>query len=400
VLAGIAVATVALYSLAKLAFLHTLRLQNISVISSTAKESSSFIESIRGIMPLKAFGQESNRQRIWQNLKADAVNAQAKLTRTTAIFDAITSSLLAFEGIVVTYLAVLFTMKGSMSIGMIFGYMAYKKQFLDSAARLVEQIANFRLLDVHLGRIADIALTEPVVRPPSGFLEPIRGKIALRNVCFSYGAGEPEALKNVSFDINPGELVALRGPSGGGKSTLLKVMVGLLEPGYGQVFVDDLPLASLDRRFWNNRIGVVLQDDSLHAGTLAENIAFFDPEIDMARVRWAAEIAGIADDISRMPMHYETLVGDMGSALSGGQRQRMFLARALYPQPAILFMDEGTSNLEIALEERIVAAIAGLGITRIVSAHRTAAIDAADRILDVVSGQVTEIPAGREEQAA
>ena len=183
-------------------------------------------------------------------------------------------------------------------------------------------------------------------------------------------------------------MVALIGPSGGGKTTLLKIMMGLFEPRRGEVLVDGRPLAGYGAG-WRRRIGSVTQDDQLFAGTLAENIAFFDPEIDMARVAAVARLAQIHDEIEAMPMRYDTLVGDMGSALSGGQKQRVLLARALYPDPIVLFVDEGTAHLDPGSEAKVMAALKALPITRIVSAHRPLPMQLADRIFTVSAGSVS-----------
>jgi ATP-binding cassette subfamily B protein RaxB len=193
-------------------------------------------------------------------------------------------------------------------------------------------------------------------------------------------------LRGVNLKLEPGEMVALVGPSGGGKTTLLKIIMGLLEPTYGQVLVDGKPLNALGVEQWRRHIGSVAQDDMLYAGSLAENIAFFDPEIDMERVVEVAKLAAIHDTIETMPMRYDTLVGDMGSALSGGQKQRVLLARALYPDPVVLFMDEGTAHLDSESEHQVMDAIAALPITRIVSAHRPGAVAEASRTILVANG--------------
>ena len=379
-----------LYAALKVAFIHALRARNTDAIATAARENTAFIESVRGIPAIKAFGQEGNRHQRWQQLKADAVNAQIKLGRLSAAFDAGGQLILAVERVVFVYLAIRMAMDGAFTVGMIFAFQAYKQQFLDAATRLVEQAIQYRLLDVHLNRIADIALASPEAGAQGRSVAAgrIAGGLELRNVGFRYGAGEPEVLHAVNLQIEPGEMVALVGPSGGGKTTLLKIMMGLFEPGTGQVLADGRPLTSLGPEGWRRQIGSVSQDDLLFAGTLAENIAFFDPEIDMARVAEVARLAKIHDDIEAMPMRYDTLVGDMGSSLSGGQRQRVLLARALYPDPAVLFIDEGTAHLDPASEAAVMEAIRALPVTRIISAHRPLPIAAATKVLVVRGGKV------------
>ena len=393
-LAGIALLTCLLFAGVKLASYQSLRLRNVGTITAQARENSSFIESVRGISAIKAFGQEGNRQRIWQKLKADAVNAQIRLGRLTSAFDAGGQLVLAIERILFVYLAISMAMKGEFTVGMIFAFQAYKQQFLDASTRLVDFAVRYKLLDVHLTRIADIALSPPEIPPlpRSECLFSVRGSIELHNVGFRYGIGEPEVLRGVNLKIEAGEMVALVGPSGGGKTTLLKIMMGLLEPSYGEVLVDGKSLQSFGLHQWRQRLGSVAQDDLLYAGSLAENIAFFDPEIDMKRVVAAAKCAAIHDVIESMPMRYDTLVGDMGSALSGGQRQRVLLARALYPDPALLFIDEGTAHLDLEAERKVMETLVKLPMTRVVSAHRPAAIAHASRTILVAGAQARELP--------
>ena len=148
-----------------------------------------------------------------------------------------------------------------------------------------------------------------------------------------YAPSEPEVLRGVTLRIAPGEFVALSGTSGCGKSTLIKIVAGLYKPSYGNVYIDGQPLSRWNAQSLRSQIALVAQDDSLLQGTLAENISGFDEQIDMARVRECADLAQIKSDIERMPMGYESLVGDMGSTLSGGQKQRVLIARALYRRP-------------------------------------------------------------------
>ncbi len=394
ILAALALGAWGLYVLIKIGSFGAMRGANVSSITASARENSAFIETMRGISTIKSFGQEVSRQRVWQTLKAKAVNASLKVGRITAGFDAVSGLVLAFERVLFVYLAIKLAMRGTFTVGMIFAFQAYKQQFLDAASRLVDQGIRYRLIDVHLTRIADIALSRP---EPMGLQRPgdrpIQGTIELRNVSFRYGVGDPFVLLNMNLRIEAGEMVAFVGPSGGGKTTLLKIMMGLLEPTAGVVLVDGQPLEHVGLRAWRSTIGSVLQDDQLFAGSLAENIAFFEPEIDMDKVRDACHRAAIIDEINAMPLGLETLVGDMGSSLSGGQRQRVMLARALYVQPVVLFMDEGTANLDPATEAKVVEAVRGTSATRLISAHRPLAIQAASRVFLVRDGCLMQIEA-------
>jgi len=401
-LSALAAGALAIYIVIRIVFFRPLKLRNVEAIAAAAAESSALIESIRGIAAIKAFGKESNRQRMWQKAKAQAVNSQIRQERLTVAFDASSQLVLNIERVLFVYIAISAAIKAEITIGMIFAYQAYKQQFLDAGMRLVQQVFNYKIVEVHLSRVADIALSEPEEKEPASPAQvpDLRQEIEVKDVRYRYGLGEAEVLQGVSFTVNPGETVALVGPSGGGKTTLLKVMMGLFEPTEGQVLVGGRPITNFARTALRGRMGSIAQDDMLYAGSLAENIAFFDPDLDMKRVEEVARLAHIHDDIGAMPLRYETLVGDMGSTLSGGQKQRVLLARALYAQPDILFMDEGTAHLDPRTEASVLQAVAGLGITCVVIAHRTQSIEAADRII-FIHGQAQEIkPAGKDFAAA
>ncbi|WP_171012477.1 MULTISPECIES: peptidase domain-containing ABC transporter [unclassified Sphingomonas] len=389
-LCGIALAALSVYAVVRLMFLQAMKLRNFDTIATAARENSALIESVRGIAAIKAFGREGDRQRLWQKKKADAVNAQIRLGRLSAGFDAANRLVLDLEGVAFVYIAISLALDAKLTLGMLFGFQAYKQQFLGAAMRLVDQAMNFRIIQVHLGRIADIVMTrrEDAGEVPSGEVPNFDQPIEVRNVFYRYGVGEADVLKGASLRIEPGEMVALVGPSGGGKTTLMKIMMGLFEPVHGEVLIGGRPASTFSRQAYRRSIGSIAQDDSLYAGSLAENIAFFDPEIDMARVEEAARLACIHDDIDRMPLRYDTLVGDMGSVLSGGQKQRVLLARALYGRPRMLFIDEGTAHLDPETEAKVLASLSSLNITRIMIAHRAQSVAAAGRVLVVADGQI------------
>jgi ATP-binding cassette subfamily B protein RaxB len=190
-------------------------------------------------------------------------------------------------------------------------------------------------------------------------------------------------LDRVSFRIEPGETVAIVGASGCGKTTLLKILTSLLVPTEGELLVDGQSLASMGATRWRSMIGVVMQDDQLFAGSVADNICFFADQPDKSRIEDCARLAALHDEIAAMPMGYHTLIGDMGTVLSGGQKQRVLIARALYRQPGVLLLDEATSDLDVTNEKLVNAAIRATRVTRIIVAHRPETIRSADRVINL-----------------
>jgi len=396
----IALGALLLSGLLKLAYLQALKVLNVNLITAMAQEQSALVESIRGILSVKTFGQEDTRQRLWQNRLAEAVNAKLRMAQTTAGFDAAQNAILGFETIAFTFVAIGLVMDAQFTVGMLFAFQSFKMHFLGAGTRLIQTAVDWRLNGVHLNRIADIALSEPERGLlGAGVDQPmLTGRIELRNIGWRYGTGEPLVLQQVNLTIEPGETVLLIGPSGGGKTTLMKIMLGLLDPTIGEVLVDGIPLQSYGKAGFRRQIGAIMQDDLLYAGTIAENIAFFDSRIDMDQVREAARKASIDADIQQMPMGYETLVGDMGSSLSGGQRQRVMIARALYRQPRIVFADEITASLDPASHERVGEAIASLEATRIIVTHRAFMALPKARVFLVDGGTLREVHLNQEVQ--
>lgn len=360
-------------------------------IIAHGKEQSTLIETLRGMTTLRLFGRETLRHALWQTRLTDAVNAEVRIARIGIWQSSANMLIFGLENILTVWLAIGFVIDGAgFSVGMVFAFLSYKAQFVQKAASLIDQGIALKMLGLHLERLSDIALSEEDKSfGPSAEIETaLKGAIELRDVYYRYAPSDPLVLEGVSMTVEPGEQIAITGPSGGGKSTLVKLLLGLVEPDSGEVLVDGLSLERFGYRSFHGQVAAVLQEDSLFAGTLAENIALFDDAIDMQRVIVSASAAAIHDDIARMPMQYETLVGDMGSTLSGGQKQRVLLARALYRKPKILVMDEGTAHLDSAHEQAVNAAISAMGITRIMIAHRQETIAIAQRVLVMADGQL------------
>ena len=392
-LALVAIVAFAIYLIVRLVSFSLEREASEAAIVATAKEQSTMIESLRGITTLRLFNREAARHALWQTKLTESVNAGVGASRIRLWQASANTLIFGLEMVITIWLAIGFVISGGFSVGMVFAYIAYKTQFLQKSASLVDQAIAFRMLGLHLERLSDIAMSEDDISVGSSASAQteLKGRIELKGVTYRYSPTDPLVLNGIDLVVEPGEHIAITGPSGGGKSTLVKILLGLVEPDGGEMLVDGQPLSRFGHKAYHDQIGAVLQDDSLFAGSLAENIALFDDSPNMARIKASAAAAAIHDDIARMPMAYETLVGDMGSTLSGGQKQRVQLARALYRAPRLLVMDEGTAHLDAETEAVVNQAIGGMGITRIVVAHRAETISAADRICIANEGKLIEI---------
>jgi ATP-binding cassette subfamily B protein RaxB len=345
---------------------------------------------VRAIQTIKLFQKESERLSQWLNRLSAALEKDLKLASWFVRYDALNAILFGVENLLVIYFAVGAVNAGQMTLGMLYAFIAYKLAFMNSMNALVQFWVDYRMLDVHLERLKDIVHTPTERRftaEHSGSssahdaLLRLEGSVEVRNLGFRYSQQEPFVFRHLSFSIVAGEAVAITGPSGCGKTTLLKCMLGLLEPVEGQIFVDGEDIHKLPR--YREQIAAVMQDDQLLNGSIADNIGCFEPKVDLNRVRRCARLAGIETEILAMPMQFNTLVGDLGSTLSGGQKQRVLLARALYRSPRILFMDEATSHLDVAMESHVNGNVAALHITRILVAHRTETVRSAGRKIEL-----------------
>lgn len=388
-LALVTLVAVVLYAIARAVAFSPLRQGTEAQLIAGAKQQSHLLESIRGVQSVKVAGRESIRQAGYFNLLNDAINRDIWLSKFGLGFSGASQFVFGLERIAVIWIGALLAMESVFSVGMLIAYLAYKDQFSQRVGALIDKWVELRMLRLHGERLSDIVLTEP--ESPSlrsGGLPPDDLRIEVDGLGFRYAPGEPWVLRNCTLAIEPGESVAIIGPSGCGKTTLLKILLGLLQPSEGEVRVGGVPLSKLDMDAYRRVIGAVMQDDQLFAGSVSENIAFEDQDWDEDRVREAARLAAVHDDISAMPMGYNSLIGDMGTSLSGGQRQRVILARALYRKPRFLFLDEATSHLDVDRERLVSNAVRKLDLTRVIIAHRPETIASADRVLVMHAGTI------------
>lgn len=394
-LAVIVLVAVFIFLAIRLAFFRPFRNLNEEAIVAAAGEQSNFMESVRGMQSIKLFGKEVDRQTLWQNRYAEVINTGIRLGKFRIGFDTANGVLFGVESIVVIYLGANLILENAFTVGMLYAFVSYKRQFTEKANTLIDKLIEFRVIRLHLERIADIARTpiEKSLDVRASDQLPGRefsGELELRDIAYRYSPNDPFLFQHLDMTVGAGEVVAIVGPSGCGKTTLLKIMLGLLEPDEGTLFIDGQELEKVGLRHYRSQIAAVMQDDQLMSGSIAENISFFDPEQDELAIEQCAQWACIHNDILSMPMGYNSLVGDMGTTLSGGQKQRILLARALYQKPRLLFLDEATSHLDSNSEMAVNNYMKKMDITRVMIAHREATIRLADRVLVMDNGQVYE----------
>ena len=392
-LTAISLVAVAVYAGVRGLMLRRLALASEEALVFEARQSSHFLESLRGMAAIQLFNAQGDRQSRFASLVGDTMAAQIAVRRLDLMVALANRGVFGLERVAVIWLGALLVLDGRLSVGMLFAFFAYKETFALRVSGLIDKAVDVKMLRLQGERLADITLT-PAAPTHGTVLMPRTAagaaSLELRDVRFAYGSGEAEVLRGVSLRIEPGESVAIVGPSGCGKTTLLKVILGMHEATAGQLLVDGVPVSALGLRAWRDRVGVVMQDEPLFSGSIADNICFFAAQPDWAWVQQCARVASVHDEIEAMPMGYRTLIGDMGAALSGGQKQRILLARALYKRPEILLLDEATSALDVDRERSVNQAIRQLALTRVIVAHRPETIASAGRVIALHDGRVAQ----------
>jgi len=384
----LAVVTVLFYVLLRLILYRPMRAATAEQIIHSAKQQSHFMESVRGIQSIRLFVRSDERRLGWLGVLTDQLNAEIRISRLTISYQTTNALLFNTERILVVWLAALAVVDGKFSIGMLLAFMSYKDQFSQRLSNLVDKVFELKMLRLHGERLADILTTE--AEKDSFDQEQTEynsaPSIELINLCFRYADSEPFIIKNLNLVIPGGQYIAITGASGCGKTTLVKILLGLLEPSEGKILIDGKEMSKVGKKNYRSLVGTVMQEDVLFAGSIADNIHFFDPSPNQARSEFCATLAAIHNDIISMPMGYQTLIGDIGTGLSGGQRQRLLLARALYKDPKILVLDEATSHLDSANEQQVNFAIRNIPLTRFIVAHRSETIAIAHRVIMMKDG--------------
>lgn len=392
-LAWIAVGAMVLYAIGRWLWYRPLRNATEEQIVHAAKQQSHFLETVRGVRSIKLFQRQDERRSTWLTLLVDQINADLRSQKLQILYRLLNGVLFGLERVLIIWLGAKLVLDGNFTVGVFIAFSAYKEQFDSRVSALIDKVVEVKMLQLQGERLADIVLAEAEDTSTKSFSatgqdQPLEASIEVSGLHYRYADQEPWVLDGVDIKIAAGESVAIIGPSGCGKSTLINVMLGIRKPNEGDVLIGGVSVSQVGLDVLRSMVGTVMQDDVLFAGSIADNICFFDHQTDLARIEECAHMAAIHEEIMATPMGYNTLIGDMGTALSGGQKQRILLARALYKRPRILFLDEATSHLDIARETMVNEAIKNLEITRVIVAHRPETIASADRVIVLDNGRV------------
>lgn len=362
-------------------------------VAAGAESLAHLYESVRAIRTIKLFTMEWKREAAWSLLFGRKQGADGRVVALELQRNFVRSVLFGAQLAGCLYCGARLVEASALTLGTLFTFLLMRQLLCDRTESLARNMLQLMSVRVHLERLADIVQCDPepdaisFVQEGSGSGRSIRAD----ELDFQYSPNEPKVLNGLSLDVPAGRYVAIVGPSGAGKSTLLKLLTGLATPGSGQVQVDGKSLAAFGPRRWREEIAVVEQATDLLAGTVLDNITCFDPNADMPRVEECCRLTGTAADIAALPLGYLSMVGEMGSTLSGGQRQRLLVARALYRRAKVIFLDEGTANLDGESERHIADLMQSLTPTRVVVAHRPELVRRADEILELSGGKLRSI---------
>ncbi len=359
-----------------------------------AETNSYLVENVTGVQTVKSFALEPQIQKKWEDMLASYVRSGFSLSKLSGVAGSAGQMIQRISDVVILWLGAIMVINGTLSVGELIAFRMLAGRVSGPILRIVQMWQSFQQVGVSVRKLGDIFKTksEAVIDPAKTRLPAIEGRIKVEGVRFRYDVNAPEVIRNLSFEIPNGITVGVVGRSGSGKSTLSKLLQRLYIPECGKILIDGVDISMSDPAWLRRQIGVVLQENFLFNGTIAENICVHAPGSSMSDIVRVAEIAGAHEFIVDFPDAYNTMVGERGSSLSGGQRQRVAIARALLTDPKILIFDEATSALDYESERIIQQNMKKIskGRTVIIIAHRLSTLRDADKIIAMDRGELIE----------
>lgn len=384
-LAGIAFLFMLLFIVLRLLCIPVEKRRRQETLITGARQQSRFMENIRSIVTSKNYALEQQRVSDWQGVYAAYLNSSYHLGHFQLLVNTLQSLLFGIDNLLTLYLGALAVHGGELSLGQLMSFIFLKQHFTSAVTAMLPKLTELGLVRLELERVADISQHPPEFssQPEALLQHSVRGAITVNDLCFRYADTDPLLINKLSFTIDAGTSVAIVGRSGCGKSTLLKLLLGLERAESGEIRIDGIPLPEFGIRHYRRQVAVIMHNEGLLAGDLAYNIRLQHGVAELDRLRAACERAGIWELIQRLPLGFNTQVGEMGGFFSAGQVQRLLLARAFYRQPAILILDEALSHLGQSAAEEMFRGMCELGITVLLVTHNPALAQLADTIIEL-----------------
>ena len=359
-----------------------------------ANTQSFLVESITGVQTVKSYALEPKFEKKWGDLQSDYVKASYKTSMVSATAGTTGQFIQKVFDLLILFFGAKAVMDGNFTVGQLVAFRMLSGRVSGPVLRLVQLWQEYQQASLSVKRIGDIFNTapEPILNTNQTAMPKINGKIVFDKVHFRYNPQGGEVIKGMSFEIEPGTIVGVVGRSGSGKSTISKLIQRLYIPEGGKISIDGMDISLVNPAMLRKQIGVVLQENFMFNGTVAENISIHCPTASMDQIIHCAKIAGAHDFILELPNGYNTIIGEKGMGLSGGQKQRVAIARAILANPRILIFDEATSALDYESESIIQNNLKEIckGRTVLIIAHRLSTLKDAQKIMVIDKGSLAE----------
>lgn len=391
-LANVIIISVAIYAI--LACFHCKQISQLERegVVTASDETTNLTETVQSVQTIKLYNLEQQQIDSWKERYTSSLNSNIDINTSKVLFKHVGDLVTNSSRLMLIYFAVSLMLDGLLSMGQFFAVFMYGGLLTARARELVNTVVEYQMLFIRLERLNDILEEDSEYKnSDKPVKKELEGKVTVSNVSFRHQENKSDLIKTFNFEVNPGEYIAIVGKSGAGKTTMLKLILGLYKPRSGKIFYDNLDINKFSLRDLRKQVGTVMQEDFIMSGSIAKNICLSKDEIDKGRMIWACNIAEIKNDIDALPMQYETFVKPVGGVLSAGQRQRILLARAIYRNPKILVIDEGASALDPETELKINRNLKSLKMTRISVAHRIESIRHADRVFNMESAKFLSV---------